>query len=145
MTDNGTNSAADAAAAPIDSLEGIAIMASLTVNDVQRGVDWYCDVLGFKVDQRMEHEGVLRAVSLKAGAVRILLNQDNGAKGLNRVKGEGFSLQLTTAQSIDGIAQRIRNAGGTLDTEPADMPWGARVFRVTDPDGFHWAISTERK
>jgi hypothetical protein len=30
--------------------------------------------------------------------VRILLNQDDGAKGFDRVKGEGFSLMFTTAQ-----------------------------------------------
>ena len=26
--------------------------------------------------------------------------------------------------------------GGTLETEPADMPWGVRMFRLRDPDGF---------
>jgi len=25
--------------------------------------------------------------------------------------------------------------------EPKDMPWGARVFRVVDPDGFKWSVS----
>lgn len=31
-----------------------------------------------------------------------------------------------------------------LATEPFDAPWGARVFRVRDPDGFRWAISSAR-
>ena len=26
-------------------------------------------------------------------------------------------------------------------SEPEDMPWGARVFRVRDPDGFQWVIA----
>jgi uncharacterized glyoxalase superfamily protein PhnB len=56
----------------------------------------------------------------------------------------GFSLQLTTTQSVDQVAQRIKAHGGTLVTEPADMPWGARVFRVQDTDGFKFAISSER-
>ena len=30
----------------------------------------------------------------------------------------------------------IRARGGVLDQEPKDMPWGDRVFMITDPDGF---------
>lgn len=76
--------------------------------------------------------------------MRILLNQDDGAKGLERKKGAGFSLMITTAQDVDGIAERIRENGGTLDSEPADMPWGGRAFRLQDPDGFRLAISSGR-
>ena len=32
--------------------------------------------------------------------------------------------------------------GGELLSEPADMPWGARVFRLRDPDGFLWELSS---
>jgi len=118
--------------------------ASLTVSDVRKSLAWYRDVLGFTVDREHEREGTLRAVSLRAGDVRILIGQDDGAKGLDRVKGEGFSLQLSTAQSIDEIADRIRAAGGTLDSEPADAPWGVRFFRLRDPDGFRFTISSVR-
>ena len=126
------------------SLHASALSASLTVSDLARSVAWYTDALGFTVDQRYERGGKLAAVAIRAGSVRLLLNQDDGAKGLDRVKGEGFSLQITTSQSIDAIAQRVRNAGGTLDSEPADMPWGVRSFRVRDPDGFRFAVSSER-
>ena len=84
------------------------------------------------------------AVAVKAGDVRILLNQDDGKRGWDRVKGEGFSLMLTTAQDIDQVAMRIKGKGGTLETEPADMPWGVRMFRLRDPDGYKIAISSER-
>ena len=117
---------------------------SLTVNDLAKSLAWYRDVVGFVVDQKYERDGKLMAVSLKAGAVRILLGQDDGARGLDRIKGEGFSLQLTTSQSVDEIAQRIKERGGTLLTEPASMPWGVRVFRLHDPDGFKLVISSER-
>lgn len=120
------------------------LQASLTVKDVQASLTWYRDVVGFTVDQTYDREGQLRSVSLKAGDVRILINQDDGKRGWDRVKGEGFSFMLTTGQSIDGIAQRIRSNGGSLETEPADMPWGVRMFRLVDPDGYRFAISTER-
>jgi uncharacterized glyoxalase superfamily protein PhnB len=120
-----------------------ALTASLTVQDLEKSLAWYSEVVGFVVDQKYEREGALRAVALKAGTVRILLNLDDGARGWDRVKGEGISLQFTTAQSVDEIAERIRERGGSLESEPADMPWGARMFRLKDPDGFKLVISSE--
>jgi lactoylglutathione lyase len=128
-----------------ESLRATELSASLTVKDLERSLAWYCDALGFTIDRKHEREGKVVGVSLKAGLVRILLNQDNGARGWDRTKGEGFSLQITTSQSVDDIAARIRQFGGTLDSEPGDMPWGVRAFRVTDPDGFRLAISSERQ
>lgn len=124
------------------SLQAIGPMVSLTVKDLERSVAWYRDVVGFEVDRRVEHEGKLRAVGVKAGTVRLLLNLDDGGRGWDRVKGEGFAFTLLTEQDIDTVAKRIRANGGTLDTEPADMPWGARMFRLTDPDGFRFSISS---
>jgi uncharacterized glyoxalase superfamily protein PhnB len=114
------------------------------VKDIERSVDWYTRVVGFTVDQRFEREGTVRSVRVKAGDVRVMLNLDDGVRGWDRTKGEGFSLQLTTVQSIDAIANHIRDKGGTLDSEPADMPWGVRSFRLRDPDGFKWSISSPR-
>lgn len=130
--------AADTAA---EQFEALALSASLTVKDIERSRAWYRAVLGFKVDREMEREGKLRSVAVSAGAVRILLNQDDAAKGPDRKFGEGFSLMIATVQSVDAIADRIKAAGGTLVSEPADTPWGMRVFRVTDPDGYKFAIS----
>jgi uncharacterized glyoxalase superfamily protein PhnB len=118
------------------------LAASLTVRDVRASLAWYRDALGFQVDREVSHEGALRSVAMSAGNVRILLNQDDGAKGLDREKGAGFSLMITTGGSVDAVADRIRAHGWPLVTEPADMPWGARAFRVRDPDGFAFAIST---
>jgi uncharacterized glyoxalase superfamily protein PhnB len=118
--------------------------ASLTVADVRRSLDWYRDVLGFTLDREHERGGKLLAVSLRAGAVRILLGQDDGAKGLDRVKGQGFSLQITTSQDIDALAANAKRAGAVLDTEPTDA-FGVRVFRLRDPDGFRLVISSPRE
>jgi lactoylglutathione lyase len=127
-----------------ESLRGRALSISLTVKDLQQSLKWYRDVLGFVVDREYERDGKPFGVSLKAGSVAILINQDDGAKGANRVKGEGISFMITTAQSVDEIAKRVKDNGGTLDTEPTDMRWGTRAFRLRDPDGFKLTISSER-
>jgi catechol 2,3-dioxygenase-like lactoylglutathione lyase family enzyme len=137
-----TSTAPDSA---VDGLQGESVSVSFTTKDLKASVAWYRDVLGLVVAQEYEREGALRAVAMQAGAVRILLNQDDGGRGWDRVKGEGFAIQITTAQSIDAIADRVRANGGQLDTEPADMPWGARVFRLRDPDGFKLSVSSPRK
>jgi uncharacterized glyoxalase superfamily protein PhnB len=124
------------------SFRGRSLSASLTVNDLEKSVAWYQDILGFTISRRHERDGKPVAVSLIAGTVRLLLTQDDGARG-QRAKGEGFSLQITTAQNVDELAQRIKARGVTLDLEPTDMPHGARVFRLHDPDGFKFAISSE--
>lgn len=140
---NGPPTAPHTSAPEADSLVAQDLGASLTVRDLATSLAWYRDIVGFTVDREHRRDDKLIAVSLRAGSVRILISQDNGAKGLDRAKGEGFSLQLTTSQDIDAIANGIRARGGALETEPADM-WGMRAFRLRDPDGFRFTISTPR-
>jgi uncharacterized glyoxalase superfamily protein PhnB len=124
------------------ALHGDGLGASLTVKDLEASVTWYHEVLGFGIERRHERDGRLFAVSLKAGTVDVLLTQDDGTRGLDRAKGEGFSLQITTRQNADMLAAQAREHGVTLDTEPTTMPWGRRAFRLRDPDGFRWTISS---
>jgi Uncharacterized protein conserved in bacteria len=127
-----------------ESFNASAFSISLTVKDLAASLAWYHDVLGFPIDRKIEREGKLRSVALKAGNARISINQDDGAKGWDRIKGQGFSLNITTEQNIDKIANRIKELGGILDAEPADMTWGVRLFRLKDPDGYKLAISSPR-
>jgi len=125
------------------SFQAHELAASLTVRDLGASLAWYRDVVGFALERRHERDGVLRAASMRAGSVRILLGQDDGAKGFDRSKGEGFSLMLTTHLDVDAVAARIEAHGGRLDSEPADTPWGMRAFRLRDLDGFRLTISSE--
>lgn len=124
-----------------EPFEATTLRASLTVSDLRRSLGWYRDVVGFTVTREYERDGDLMAVALRAGAVELLLTRDDGAKGADRAKGEGFSLQLVTRQDVDALARGIRERGGTLAAEPTDA-YGARVFRLRDPDGFRLVISS---
>ena len=128
-----------------ESFSALSLGASITVKDIQASLKWYSEVLGFDVDQKFEREGVLRSVRVRAGNVGLMLNQDDGKKGWDREKAQGLSFMITTAQDIDAIANRAKANGGVLDREPTDMPWGARVFQLKDPDGLFYTISSERK
>lgn len=133
----------DASRAQPESFRGRALSASLTATDLAKSLAWWRDVVGFTVQEEHVRDGKLAAVSLVAGGVRLILGQDDGAKGWDRKKGEGMSLYITTAQDVDDLAAGIQERGGTLDPGPTDMPWGARIFGLVDPDGFKLTISSE--
>src|SRR5207245_6505094 len=83
-----------------ESFRARGVSPSLTVNDLQRSIAWYRDVLGFTVEDRWEDGGKLMGVELVAGSASIVLNQDDFAKGRDRRKGEGLRLWLSTVQDI---------------------------------------------
>ncbi len=116
---------------------------SITCKDLQASIRFYSDAIGFAVAQTFEHEGTVVAAVVAAGDCRIVLNQDDGKLGWDRIKGQGFYLQINVAGAgdVDAAAARIRAAGGTLLNEPADRPWGARMFQFNDPDGFKLGVS----
>ena len=117
---------------------------SLTCKEIERSIAFYRDVLGFAVDMTFENEGKLAGAVISAGSIRIVLNQDDGKLGWDRIKGQGFYLQINVASAadVDAAAARIKAAGGTLLDEPQNRPWGARMFPFLDPDGFKLGVST---
>jgi catechol 2,3-dioxygenase-like lactoylglutathione lyase family enzyme len=117
---------------------------TFTVNDIDRSVRFYTDILGFIVIEQMSDGARLQGVLLKAGACKLGLSQDDWAKGRDRKKGEGMRLWCDTVQDIDALATRIRAAGGLLSDEPKNQPPGEKSISVTDPDGFHLTIYRKR-
>jgi catechol 2,3-dioxygenase-like lactoylglutathione lyase family enzyme len=109
---------------------------SFTVNDLQKSLAFYRDVLGFTPRERWEEGGVLQGIELVAGSVTFWLGQDDWKKGRDRVKGEAFRMYCSTAQDIDALAARVKAGGGTIVDGPKDEPWGGRAFAVRDYDGF---------
>jgi len=126
-----------------DGLVARSLEASLTVRDLSTSAAWYRDVVGFAVAREYRRDERLIAIAMQAGSVELLLVQDDGARGVDRVRGEGFSLQVTTAQDIDALAARVESRGGVLESAPMTVA-GKRAFRLRDPDGFRFTISSPR-
>jgi uncharacterized glyoxalase superfamily protein PhnB len=126
------------------SLHGKGVMPSLTVNNLQQSLDFF-DGLGFEVEDKWEVEGKLLGAMLKAGDARLGLSQDDGKKGLNRVKGVGVRIYIEAADDIDQVAARAKAAGITLAKDPHDTEWGTRAFEVTEPSGFLLTIASPSK
>jgi uncharacterized glyoxalase superfamily protein PhnB len=119
---------------------------SFTVNDLERSLGWYRDVLGFGVDETWKDDaGKVVGVSLRAGNVSLMIGQDDWKKGRDRQKGEGFRIYCTTKGNVDDLAERIEAKGGRLDQGPTDEPWGVRDITLTDPDGFKITIAAAKR
>ncbi len=117
---------------------------SITCKDVEASIRFYRDAIGFAVLQTYENEGKVASAVVGAGGCHLVLNQDDGKLGWDRIKGQGFYLQINVAAlaDVDAAAARIKAAGGALLSEPADRPWGVRMFQFHDLDGFKLGVST---
>jgi uncharacterized glyoxalase superfamily protein PhnB len=124
------------------TLKATSVMPSLTVNHLQQSLDFFA-ALGFEVEDRWEHDGALVGAMLKAGDARLGLSQDDGQKGLNRVKGVGMRIYIEAADDINEVAARAVSAGITLAKAPYDTEWGTRAFEVVEPSGFVLTISSQ--
>lgn len=118
--------------------------ASLTCKDLDASIRFYRDAIGFGVAQSFEREGKVTAAVVAAGDCHLVLNQDDGQLGWTRIKGQGFYLQINvpTVADVDAAAARIKATGAALLSEPADRPWGVRMFQFLDLDGFKLGVST---
>jgi uncharacterized glyoxalase superfamily protein PhnB len=126
------------------TLQATSMMPSLTVNNLQQSLDFFAG-LGFEVEERWEDNGVLMGAELRAGDVRFGLNQDDGKKGRDRVKGVGMRIYIEAKDDIDQVATRAKASGITLQAEPHDTEWGTRAFEVTEPSGFLLTIASTRR
>ena len=117
---------------------------TFTVNDIERSLRFYTDVLGFIVIEEMTDGAALQGALLQAGTCTLGLSQDDWAKGRDRKKGEGMRIWCKTGQDINALAKRITAAGGQLSDEPKNQPQAARTLSIKDPDGFVLSIYREQ-
>ena len=125
-----------------EPLAARSISLGLTVNDMEKSLRFYRDALGFELGRTREVDGKIVFAVLDAGGGELSIGQDDFAKGRDRPKGVAMRIWIRTAQDVASIAARAKEAGVTLDGEPAPLPWGPVAFQVTDPDGFKLTIVT---
>lgn len=126
------------------ALHATTMGCSLTCKDIATSLAFYRDVLRFEVAGTYDRDGRLATAVIVSGQIRVVLNQDDGQLGWDRIKGQGLFLQFNVAApaDVDAAAARLAAAGGTFIDQPADRPWGVRMFQFRDPDGFKLGIST---
>ncbi|WP_433305511.1 VOC family protein [Actinoplanes sp. CA-030573] len=120
----------------------------LFVADLDAGVGFYRDVLGFEVERQAEDYASLRrgVVVLGLGPVAKLPEHAEG-RGFTRQrlrgdKGAGVEivLEVDDMDELRALYERCRRRGAV--SEPLELrPWGLYDFRLTDPDGYYLRIT----
>jgi lactoylglutathione lyase len=103
----------------------------LTVRDLSRSLRFYRDLLGGTQTYRFPPEGEPGYVGLRLAGADVGLAAGTGPPAGTT----GIDLCLYTAD-CDAAVAHLRGNGVPVVAEPADQPWGERMARVSDPDGY---------
>lgn len=121
--------------------------AMVYVKDVERGLGFYRDLLGFKMVEDFRHEGksVYARLRAPAGDCTIALHQ--AGPGVSIVS-EGVRLYFEVRE-LDDFCHKLQKKGFYLTQLPRMMPWGWRHAYLNDPDGheisLYWAGENRMK
>lgn len=121
--------------------------AMVYVKDVQRALDFYCQLLGFRQVDEFRYEGKPVYARLRApgGDGTIALHQAGPGAS---VTSEGVRLYFEV-RDLDDFCRKLQAKGFYITQMPRMMPWGWRHAYLNDPDGheisLYWAGENRMK
>jgi catechol 2,3-dioxygenase-like lactoylglutathione lyase family enzyme len=121
--------------------------AMVYVKDVQRALDFYHRLLGFKQVDEFRYEGrpVYARLCAPGGEGTIALHQAGPGASL---ASEGVRLYFEI-RDLDGFCRKLQASGFYITQMPQMMPWGWRHAYLNDPDGheisLYWAGENRMK
>jgi catechol 2,3-dioxygenase-like lactoylglutathione lyase family enzyme len=115
--------------------------AMIYVKDVERGIRFYHDMMGFKLIEDFRYEGTPIYARLRApggdGTIALHLAGPGAS-----VASEGVRLYFEV-RDLDGFCRKLQQKGFYITQLPRMMPWGWRHAYLNDPDGheisLYWA------
>jgi PhnB protein len=115
----------------------------LVVSDAARAIEFYKQAFGANELFRMGGpEGRIGHAELKIGDSVIMLSDEMmGNRSPQSFGGSPVSIFMYT-ENIDSTFNQAVSAGAKSDMPPADMFWGDRFGKLTDPFGHQWALAT---
>lgn len=115
----------------------------LVVRDGAKAIDFYSRAFGAKELGRMDGpDGKVMHAELQLGDSRIMLSEEMmGNKSPQSLGGSPVSVFLYV-EDVDSVFQQAIDAGAKADMPPADMFWGDRYGKLTDPFGHQWGMAT---
>jgi uncharacterized protein len=117
---------------------------TIAVNDFQKELSFYKDVLGWQPFNVIE--GTIAFFKVGSFVFSLCsykeLSEDVGAE-LETKPYLGFTLSqnLPSEQAVNEIFESIRKAGGTITKEPTRASWGGYSGYFTDPEGHLWEVA----
>ena len=142
-------SAAKTSAAAVPASDGKLTFnhAMIYCKDVERGVSFYRDLMGFKLIEDFRYEGKSVYARLRApgGDGTIALHLAGPGASL---ASEGVRLYFEV-RDLDEFCRKLTQKGFYITQMPRMMPWGWRHAYLNDPDGheisLYWAGENRMK
>jgi PhnB protein len=120
----------------------------LVVNGAERAIDFYRRAFGAKETMRMDGpNGIITHAELKIGDSIVMLSDEMaGAGGRSpQTLGGSTASVFLYVDNVDNVFKQAVSAGAKADTAPADMFWGDRYGKLTDPFGHSWSLATHKE
>lgn len=120
-----------------------AIIAELTVEDVDYACYWYAD-LGFEVELKgIKDDDGLQWASLAHGGRSVWLLRRDVSPHPAAPAGQGdprVTLYLQV-EDVDALYEQVTGRGAIPEGRPRNQWYGVREFALRDPDGYRWVIN----
>lgn len=127
---------------PTDAMH---LRMELFVENMDRAIAFYRDVLGFTLLRRDEGYASIHRGSVTLGIGPIAKLPDVGGyftrHKLRANRGMGVEIVLEV-EDIAAEYERVRATGWPLLDDLKDRPWGLADFRLADPDGYYLRITS---
>ena len=125
------------------------VTPTLIVRGGKRALEFYKQAFGARelAAMYMPDGETLMHAEIQIGDSRVMLGEESpemGAVSPQALNGSPVSLNLYV-DNCDAWFQRAVGAGARASSPPADMFWGDRYGKVTDPFGHIWGILTHKE
>src|SRR5271157_3964783 len=107
--------------------------AMIYVKDVERGMHFYHDFMGFKLIEDFRYEGTAVYARLRAPGGDGTIALHLAGPGVS-LASDGVRLYFEV-RDLDGFCRKLQQKGFYITQMPRMMPWGWRHAYLNDPDG----------
>ncbi|TLU53534.1 MAG: VOC family protein [Chlorobium sp.] len=105
---------------------------TLRVNDLLKAEEFYCDILGIKLDHRVGAS--ISFLRLQSDLLVLVKAETVGSPGARDIRVDHFGFRLASDGEVDAAARYLDDRGVHIVTYPARRREG-KAFFVMDPDG----------
>jgi len=146
---NAAPSSEPAAVAPIPEGQPT-ITPYLSVEGAAEAIAFYTQVFGAQEQSRLPGPDGARLMhaQLRIGNSLLYLSdacpEMGGPRDPKGLGGSPVSIHLYV-ENVDDTLERAVQAGAAVEMPPADMFWGDRFAKITDPFGHSWSLATRKE
>jgi lactoylglutathione lyase len=121
-----------------------ALRCEIFPSDLDATVDFYVEVLAFRVI-RDERTADHPYVALERGEVRLGAVARAEPEDRDQRRPPTRVELVLEVDDLEADRERVAQSGWPLEEDITHRPWGLSDFRLLDPSGYYWRITTRHR